>query len=138
MIFTDAAQTFAFTVYLNDHTTVEKGSTVKFDGIISNVGNHYNPVTGHFTCPQTGVYAFSLNIMSHNFKQAYVHLVKEGQTINLALANNPWEKGLHIHSASFAALQCQTALRMWVEGYQIQSVIYGHKFSTFSGHFLGK
>ena len=70
-IFIDPTSSIAFSVFFKDLTTVENGNTMKFAGITSNIGNHYNPVTGHFTCPKTGAYVFSVNLQSErHFQQA--------------------------------------------------------------------
>ena len=109
-----------------------------FDGITLNVGNHYNPATGHFTCPKTGVYAFSLILMSEVYNQAYGNLVKEGKTLALALASNPKKEKHYFHTASYVVAECKEGERIWVQCYiHCKSVIYGEKFCTFSGHFLG-
>lgn len=45
------------------HTTeISKGSTIHFDTIVTNIGNHYNKHSGIFTAPQHGVYVFAWNL----------------------------------------------------------------------------
>jgi hypothetical protein len=47
-------------------------TTVKFNQLIANVGNAYNPTTGLFTAPATGTYAFYVGILcSANFDQVW-------------------------------------------------------------------
>ena len=133
---TDAAQSFAFSAYPTRTIKVEQGATIKFDSITSNIGNHYNPVTGHFTCPETGIYAFLLILTSHYHNQVCGNLVKEGNTLAFAIASNPKLEGHHCVTASYLHVECQEGERIWVECYK-QSVVYGGTFSTFSGHFLG-
>ncbi|XP_062616451.1 uncharacterized protein LOC134278150 [Saccostrea cucullata] len=53
----------AFSVYLKTHETpLAVHQTILFEGILSNIGNHYNPHTGAFTAPVHGVYVFTWNL----------------------------------------------------------------------------
>ena len=118
-------------------TIVDSGETMKFDGIISNVGNPYDAETGHFMCPVAGLYVFSVNLMSERYlKEAYGQLVKEGQTITRVYASCTETKHHYSQSATFIILECKAGERIWVESYKIQSKVYGERFSTFSGYIL--
>ena len=47
------------------HTDVlhlSPGLTLKFDYVVYNAGNGYNPQTGFFTAPSAGTYAFYINV----------------------------------------------------------------------------
>ncbi|XP_061196448.1 uncharacterized protein LOC133204726 [Saccostrea echinata] len=53
----------AFSSYVSTHEThLTEDHTIKFDKIVTNIGNHYNPHSGLFTAPQHGVYVFSWNL----------------------------------------------------------------------------
>ncbi|XP_056015667.1 uncharacterized protein LOC130053107 [Ostrea edulis] len=53
----------AFSAYVSTYETdLSKDHTIKFDRIVTNIGNHCNPNTGAFTAPQHGVYVFTWNI----------------------------------------------------------------------------
>ena len=58
-VFTDHKSAFTTTGY-----THEDGSygNIVLGGVVSNIGGHYSPVTGQFTCQYPGVYVFSLNL----------------------------------------------------------------------------
>ena len=110
---------------------------MQFDGVISNVGSHYDPVSGHFSCPCSGHYVFSLNLMSaRNFAQAYGRMVKDDVLVAYALASNTNQNGHYSHTGVYVILECLAGERVWVEGYQLRSQIQGNRFSTFSGHLL--
>ncbi|KAK7476971.1 hypothetical protein BaRGS_00031830 [Batillaria attramentaria] len=49
--------------------------TLKFDNVMYNAGGGYDPVSGHFTAPSSGTYAFFLMTMRHD----------NGDTVSLAL-----------------------------------------------------
>ena len=62
-----------------------------FDKVWTNVGNGYNPNTGKFTAPKSGLYQISGTIMSVAGKLLYVYLFKnDKQTVSLfaGLGNN--------------------------------------------------
>jgi hypothetical protein len=50
------------------------GEIVKFEKILTNNKNCYNPTTGVFTAPKTGLYQVSATVMSSNLKMLHVHL----------------------------------------------------------------
>ena len=55
-----------------------------FDKVWTNVGNGYNPNTGKFTAPKSGLYQISGTVMSSAGKLLYVYLFKnEKQTVIL-------------------------------------------------------
>ncbi|XP_021366869.1 uncharacterized protein LOC110459092 [Mizuhopecten yessoensis] len=55
--------------------------TIKFDHVITNNGNHYNPVTGAFTCPKDGVYVFNWSIGRNSIGFIHSELRKNGAAI---------------------------------------------------------
>ena len=60
-VYTDSKS--AFTVKGHYREEGAYGNIVFVDrGVISNIGGHYSPVTGQFTCQYPGVYVFSLNL----------------------------------------------------------------------------
>ncbi|XP_061188901.1 uncharacterized protein LOC133197077 [Saccostrea echinata] len=53
----------AFSAFVSTYETeISKDHTIKFDIIVSNIGNHYNLHSGIFTSPQHGVYVFTWNL----------------------------------------------------------------------------
>ena len=41
----------------------QTNNTLRFIGKLSNIGGHYDPATGKYTCQYPGLYVFHLNIM---------------------------------------------------------------------------
>ncbi|XP_062613236.1 uncharacterized protein LOC134275014 [Saccostrea cucullata] len=53
----------AFSAYLKtSETHLTEHQTILFDGILTNIGGHYNPHSGIFTAPMHGVYVFTWNL----------------------------------------------------------------------------
>ena len=68
----------AFSAYVSTYETdISKDHTIKFDTIVTNIGNHYNQHSGMFTAPEQGVYVFSWNLYcdlgGHIFSQLVVN-----------------------------------------------------------------
>lgn len=41
----------------------EGSEILKFDDVVTNVGNYYEPSTGKFTCPLPGIYFFTYHVL---------------------------------------------------------------------------
>lgn len=64
------------------HTTeISKGSTIHFDTIVTNIGNHYNKQSGIFTAPQHGVYVFTWNIYCNTGGYIFSQLVVNSNVV---------------------------------------------------------
>merc|ERR1712062_97132 len=70
----DAIDSFpAFTAsptnYYNEYNL---GDVVIFDGITTNIGSYYDPVSSVFTCPIDGIYVFSVNARADSAGEALI------------------------------------------------------------------
>ncbi|KAK7503001.1 hypothetical protein BaRGS_00005627 [Batillaria attramentaria] len=70
-------------------TTVTVGTTVKFDSVYSNAGNGYDHVTGIFTAPISGMFAFYFKTEVEAGKGVGLDLTREGHTIAHIYAGGP-------------------------------------------------
>ncbi|CAN0341650.1 unnamed protein product [Lampetra planeri] len=57
------------------------GSPIKFDMILTNSGNHYNPSTGKFTCVYPGTYYFVMHVCVF-WESVFANLKKNGEVVN--------------------------------------------------------
>lgn len=53
---------------------VDENSDIVFDRIVTNVGSAYNPSTGRFTAPITGVYQFNVIISAQGREKVSISL----------------------------------------------------------------
>jgi hypothetical protein len=77
--------TVAFKARLNVNTAVVGGQTIVFPIIIFKEGDPYNPNTGQFTAPISGVYMFSLAFCVFPKKQLVVSIMVEGKRYTTSL-----------------------------------------------------
>ena len=135
---TDLRETVAFTAILtpSDLTGLGSGQAIRYDYVITNVGNAYHSTTGIFTAPVSGVYVFNYAILISPDESEFVELVVNGH----AMMNNYGHAtgSTHYVSASrTATLDLTTGDEVWVQtlGSSIHGTgaIHGHGFTTFSG-----
>ncbi|XP_056144155.1 complement C1q tumor necrosis factor-related protein 1 isoform X2 [Lampris incognitus] len=56
--------------------SVEYYQALVFDTVFVNLQNHFNMFQGKFHCKVPGVYFFNVNIHTWNFKETYLHIMK--------------------------------------------------------------
>ncbi|XP_062588227.1 uncharacterized protein LOC134249885 [Saccostrea cucullata] len=72
----------AFSSYISTHEThLTEDHTIKFDKIVTNIGNHYNPHSGLFTAPQHGVYVFTWSLYCAVDGYIFSHLVVNSNVV---------------------------------------------------------
>jgi hypothetical protein len=73
----------AFSAYVSTYETdLSKDHTIKFDRIVTNIGNHYNPNSGTFTAPQHGLYVFTWNLYCHGGGYIHSQVVVNSNAVN--------------------------------------------------------
>ncbi|XP_056015752.1 uncharacterized protein LOC125673559 [Ostrea edulis] len=76
----------AFSAYVSTHETdLSKDHTIKFDSIVTNIGNHYNSHTGTFTAPQHGVYVFTWNLYCNTGGYIFSQVVVNSNAVGTML-----------------------------------------------------
>lgn len=85
---------------------------LKFDDVVTNLGNHYDPSTGKFTCSIPGIYFFVYHVLMRggDGTSMWADLCKNNQVTGLLLV---------------------TALYFWLQIYTLKSQEYLNSFGTF-------
>ncbi|XP_069135406.1 complement C1q tumor necrosis factor-related protein 3-like [Argopecten irradians] len=111
----------AFSAYLSQDTNVQGiGNVFKFDNVITNVGNAYNPTTGVFTCPVSGTYVFMWSLEIFNTGFAHALLVKNGVNVG-------WDYTGDDH---YPSMMTQASVLVLSAGDVITVQLGPHSFST--------
>lgn len=113
--------------------SVSSGDTIKFNNVITNIGEGYNRSTGYFTAPVAGYYEFIVTIMAQS-----------GNTFISKLLIHESEYYCHAHGSARSQAQGMCDMIYFlsqgttarVTTYQ-GSALYGNGFSSFSGHLIG-
>nr|QBA18410.1 type 2 C1q domain-containing protein 4 isoform 3 [Littorina littorea] len=103
-------------------------ATLRFDDVVFNAGNGYDPHTGIFTAPVAGTYAFFFNLMA--FVNGKVEILKNGKYIDYVWANSNNDQG-----ASQLLVHLEDGGKVWVRQLDIHS-LRGGPYTIFTGYLL--
>ena len=126
----------AFTASLVDHPTLSGMKTIlKFDNVILNRRGCYDPKTGIFTAPRTGLYQISVTIMSNAGKYVILDIAKNDLMLLMLY-------GPAVHGSTQTVnpvLELKSGDKVSVRSNSSGSQrIFGGKFSSFSGYFISE
>ncbi|XP_052104492.1 complement C1q-like protein 3 [Mytilus californianus] len=125
----------AFSSVLTKSQSLGAKDVIKFDKVVTNNGNGYNPITGIFTAPIAGVYQFSYTVMSDTGKYLAVYLShnnKKQQSI--------WLKDTtHDTGSNNIILNLQKGDKVKVKSHGNYTIYSdGNLYSSFSGYLIGQ
>ncbi|XP_071136759.1 heavy metal-binding protein HIP-like [Mytilus edulis] len=127
----------AFTATLKTHPLTLSGNNViaKFDNVILNGGNGYDPKTGKFTAPKSGLYQFSFTIMSNNGAALHMAVSINGKSIMRLY-------GSKIHGGTETAnpvLELKEGDSVYLtHGTSTSQQMVGDNYSHVSGYYIGE
>lgn len=77
------ANSYRIAFYVGLKNPHEGYEVLKFDDVITNLGNHYDPSTGKFTCQVSGIYFFTYHVLMRggDGTSMWADLCKNGQVI---------------------------------------------------------
>ncbi|XP_060568783.1 multimerin-2-like [Ruditapes philippinarum] len=134
--------TVAFKAKLKSSTTLVGGQTIVFPVLIFTEGDVYNPDTGKFTAPISGVYMFSLAFCVYPKKTLTVSIMIEGTRYATSLFYGDDNRGCS--SADTVAI-VTAGQKVWVEaipgGIDSGTIIDQHdayRWNTFCGALINR
>ena len=119
-----------------DKTDLTPGQIIQFQTMKQNYGNGYDPQTGIFTCPRSGLYFFTFTIMAYPGKWTDTKLVHNGSSIassysaGLTIDYNTGNKSVLVH--------LHLGDKVWLEflAGDKPGNIHGYQWSTLTGLFI--
>ncbi|XP_036134440.1 complement C1q tumor necrosis factor-related protein 8 [Molossus molossus] len=111
---------------------------VTFDTELVNLDGAFSLVSGHFLCAVPGVYFLSLTVHTWNYKETYLHIMRNQQAAAVLYAQ-PSERSVMQTQSLLLPLAARDAV--WVRMFQRDrdNAIYGEHgdlYITFSGHLV--
>ncbi len=124
----------AFSVYLSEDHIIGDSALV-FDSVITNIGNGYSEITGHFTAPEHGLY-FLVSIVSSAYGSGFqFHIMKNG-VIQLCQASSAVDSQLGGTCVSVVELaRGDSVVVSGITGSMSDNVCKGQQ-SSFSGYLI--
>ena len=105
-----------------------------FRSVISNVGGHYSPLTGLFTCPVRGIYMFHYSVLGDNTYNWRGRMLQSGEMIASSISLG------FIQMSNLAFVECDVGEQVWVEANGTGD-IFGddeRRYSSFTGALMRK
>ncbi|XP_078286915.1 complement C1q tumor necrosis factor-related protein 1-like [Rhinoraja longicauda] len=112
--------------------------TLVFDTAFINLHGHFNMFKGRFYCYVPGIYYFNLNIHTWNFKETYLHIMKNDQGMAICYAQ-PGDRS--IMQSQSIMLDLQHNDQVWVRLYKRErdNAVYSDDvdtYVTFNGYLI--
>jgi hypothetical protein len=104
-----------------------------------NTGNHFNTSTGQFTCPVTGRYFFSFNLLSDDTRQNYfyAHLRKNGSVVKFTqeIKSNSTTSGATISTSMVVDCAANDVVDVFGYGSSV-NIHASNQYTWFSGYLV--
>ncbi|KAI1899389.1 hypothetical protein AGOR_G00061270 [Albula goreensis] len=110
---------------------------LKFDDVVTNLGNHYDPSTGKFTCQVSGIYFFTYHVLMRggDGTSMWADLCKNGQVRASAIAQDADQNYDYASNSVVLHLDSGDEIYVKLDGGKAHGG-NNNKYSTFSGFIL--
>uniref|UniRef100_A0AAV2LYN3 C1q domain-containing protein n=1 Tax=Knipowitschia caucasica TaxID=637954 RepID=A0AAV2LYN3_KNICA len=115
----------------------EGSEILKFDDVVTNVGNYYEPSTGKFTCPLPGIYFFTYHVLMRggDGTSMWADLKKNGQVRASAIAQDADQNYDYASNSVILHLDVGDEVCVQLDGGKVHGG-NTNKYSTFSGFLI--
>ncbi|OWF36044.1 complement C1q-like protein 4 [Mizuhopecten yessoensis] len=114
--------------HLNNH------QTIVFDHVLTNIGQAYDPATGIFTCPYSGLYEFAATVVSNgDNKNLDAEIVQGGKRVaRLHSTIYGYDQGTQV-----VIVRCVEGDHVWVRHFgSADTPVLPAGYSIFAGHLI--
>ncbi|KAG7463978.1 hypothetical protein MATL_G00182330 [Megalops atlanticus] len=132
-----AQQSTKIAFYVGLKNPHEGYEVLKFDDIVTNLGNHYDPKTGKFVCPVSGIYFFTYHVLMRggDGTSMWADLYKNGQVRASAIAQDADQNYDYAGNSVVLHLDSGDDIYIKLDGGKAHGG-NNNKYSTFSGYIL--
>ncbi|XP_056001748.1 complement C1q-like protein 2 [Ostrea edulis] len=126
----------AFHAVLKSHLqNVPVNTTLKFEDVLLNKGNGYDPKTGVFTAPQNGVYSFDWTFVTTKGSSVYLEAVVDG--VGKASACIKDQASHDVSVSGHLLSELKEGNKVEIKTAHVPAGdLKPHKFNSFTGHML--
>ena len=110
------------------------GQTIKFEYVKQNYGNAYDPQTGIFTCPKSGLYFFAVTIMAYPGRRTDTMLAVNGASV--AFTFSAGTPDFQSTGSKSVIVPLHPGDRVWLQFLAYFNNVYGSRISTLTGYFI--
>lgn len=122
-----------FNAEMGSSKTYQKGSIWIYDKVVTNVGNAYNPSTGKFTAPTSGIYQFNWYTLSNPQVKSHAGLFVNGEIKARQASNNNGGTNQYITAGSSMALPLNKGDEVYIMDVHGYTVNLGSQWTAFGG-----
>ncbi|KAM4880971.1 complement C1q-like protein 4 [Sylvia borin] len=110
---------------------------LRFDDVVTNVGNYYEPSSGKFTCPLPGIYFFTYHVLMRggDGTSMWADLMKNGQVRASAIAQDADQNYDYASNSVILHLDVGDEVFVKLDGGKVHGG-NTNKYSTFSGFII--
>ncbi|XP_057269968.1 complement C1q-like protein 4 [Pezoporus wallicus] len=110
---------------------------LRFDDVVTNVGNYYEPSSGKFTCPLPGIYFFTYHVLMRggDGTSMWADLMKNGQVRASAIAQDADQNYDYASNSVILHLDVGDEVFIKLDGGKVHGG-NTNKYSTFSGFII--
>ncbi|XP_062270603.1 complement C1q-like protein 2 isoform X1 [Scomber scombrus] len=132
-----SANGFRIAFYVGLKNPHEGYEVLKFDDVITNLGNHYDASTGKFTCHVSGIYFFTYHVLMRggDGTSMWADLCKNGQVRASAIAQDADQNYDYASNSAVMHLDSGDEVYVKLDGGKAHGG-NNNKYSTFSGFIL--